>query len=85
MQRLAAERAQQESIIADRQSEMPHSNRLDSTRAADCGSSGISRVLRQRREDAAQASLQRVARVAALEERHRSATAVLGRIDSLFV
>jgi len=42
-------------------------------------------VLRQRREDAAQASSQRVARVAALEERHRSATAVLGRIDSLFV
>ncbi len=41
-------------------------------------------VLRQRREDAAQSSSQRVARVAALEERHRSATAVLGRIDSLF-
>ena len=41
-------------------------------------------ALRQRREDAAQASSQRVARVAALEERHRSATAVLGRIDSLF-
>ena len=41
-------------------------------------------MLRQRREDAAQASSQRVARVAALEERHRSATAVLARIDSLF-
>ena len=41
-------------------------------------------ALRQRREDAAQMSSQRVARVAALEERHRSASAVLGRIDSLF-
>jgi len=40
--------------------------------------------VRQRREDAAQASSQRAARVAALEERHRSATAVLGRIESLF-
>ncbi|HKN16557.1 MAG TPA: hypothetical protein VJX47_06425, partial [Candidatus Sulfotelmatobacter sp.] len=42
-------------------------------------------VLRQRREVAAQSSSQRVARVAALEERHRSATSVLGRIDSLFI
>ena len=41
-------------------------------------------AVRQRREDAVQASSQRVARVAALEERHRSATAVLGRIESLF-
>jgi chromosome segregation protein len=40
--------------------------------------------VRRRREDAAQASSQRVARVAALEERHRSAIAVLGRIESLF-
>ncbi len=86
MQRLAAERAEQESIIADRQSEIAA---LEQTRiqleqhiAAAQESLG---ALRQRREDAAQASSQHVARVAALEERHRSATAVLGRIDSLFV
>ncbi len=86
MQRLAAERAQQESIIADRQSEIAALEQariqLEQQIAAAQESLG---VLRQRREDAAQASSQRVARVAALEERHRSATAVLGRIDSLFV
>jgi chromosome segregation protein len=41
-------------------------------------------TLRQRREEAAQASSQRMACVATLEERHRSAAAVLQRIDSLF-
>jgi len=85
LQRLAAERADQESIITARQAEIAA---LEETRiqleqqiAAAQESLG---TLRQRREDAAQTSSQRVARVAALEERHRSATAVLGRIDSLF-
>jgi chromosome segregation protein len=85
LQRLAAERSEQESIIATRQSELAV---LDETRAhleqqiaAAQESFG---VLRQRREEAAQTSSQRVAQVAALEERHRSATAVLARIDSLF-
>ncbi|HZZ17304.1 MAG TPA: chromosome segregation protein SMC, partial [Candidatus Sulfotelmatobacter sp.] len=41
-------------------------------------------LLRQRREDAAQASSQRVAQVAALGERHRSANSALVRIESLF-
>jgi chromosome segregation protein len=86
MQRLAAERMEQLSIITARQEEIAA---LELTRAelelqiaAAQESLG---ALRQHREDAAQASSQRVARVAALEERHRSATAVLGRIDSLFV
>ena len=85
LQRLAAERAEQESTITARQAEI---GALEQTRVqledqimAAQESLG---TLRQRREDAAQASSQRVARVAALEERHRSATAVLGRIDSLF-
>jgi chromosome segregation protein len=85
LHRLATERADQESIIYSRQAEIAA---LDETRAelerqiaAAQESLGS---LRQRREDAAQASSQRVARAAALEERHRSATAVLGRIDSLF-
>jgi chromosome segregation protein len=86
LQRLAAERAEQESIIIARQAEIAA---LEQTRAqlelqiaaAQESLSG----LRQHREVAAQASSQRVARVAALEERHRSANAVLGRIDSLFI
>jgi chromosome segregation protein len=85
LQRLAAERAEQESIITARQAEIAT---LEQTRAqleqqiATAQESFI--AMRQRREDAAQASSQCVARVAALEERHRSATAALGRIDSLF-
>ncbi len=85
LQRLAAERTEQEAISAARQAEV---SLLEQTRtqleqqiAAAQESLG---VVRQRREDAAQASSRRVARVAALEERHRSATAVLGRIELLF-
>ncbi|MGA9384378.1 MAG: AAA family ATPase, partial [Candidatus Sulfotelmatobacter sp.] len=85
LQRLSAEQSEQESIVAARHSEIAE---LEQTRAelerqiaAAQESLGM---LRQRREDAAQASSLRVARVAALEERHRSATAVLGRIDSIF-
>ena len=85
LQRLSVERAEQESTIGTRQAEI---SVLEATRAeleqqiaAAQESLG---ALRQHREDAAQTSSQRVARVAALEERHRSATAVLGRIDSLF-
>jgi chromosome segregation protein len=85
LQRLAAERTEQESIVAARQDEIAV---LEQTRAQLEQQIGLAQeylaVLRQRREDAAQASSQRVARVAALEERHRSATAVLARIDSLF-
>jgi len=86
LHRLAAERAEQESILAARQAEIAAleqtRSRLELQIAAAQESLG---ALRQRREDAAQASSHRVARVAALEERHRSASAVLGRIDSLFV
>ena len=85
LQRLAAERAEQESIISTRQGEISELEetrvRLEQQIAAAQESLG---AVRQRREDAAQSSSQRVARVAALEERHRSATAVLSRIDSLF-
>jgi chromosome segregation protein len=85
LHRLAAERSDQESIIAIRQSEFAA---LDETRAQleqqIAAAQEALGALRQRREDAAQTSSQRVARVAALEERHRSATSVLSRIDSLF-
>jgi chromosome segregation protein len=85
LERLAAERAEQESVAAERRTEI---GILEQTRAEIeqqiATAQELLGTLRQRREDAAQASSQRVARVAALEERHRSATAVLGRIDSLF-
>jgi chromosome segregation protein len=85
LQRLATERAEQESIITARQTEIATLEETRSRLEQQIASAQESlSAVRQRREDAAQASSQRVARVAALEERHRSATAVLGRIDSLF-
>jgi chromosome segregation protein len=85
MQRLAADRASQESMIEERQTEIAalEQTRLQLEQQITAAQESLSMV-RQRRENAAQASSQRVARVAALEERHRSATAVLGRIESLF-
>jgi chromosome segregation protein len=84
LQRLAAERAEQQATITARRAEIAEVEQariqLEQQIAAAHESLG---ALRQCREDAAQMSSQRVARVAALEERHRSATAVLERIDSL--
>jgi chromosome segregation protein len=85
LRRLAAERAEQQATITARQAEIAAVEltrvQLEQQITAAHESLGI---LRQSREDAAQMSSQRGARVAALEERHRSATTVLGRIDSLF-
>ena len=85
LQRLSVERAEQESTINARQAEIAviEQARLELERQIARALESLA-TLRQHREDAAQASSQKVARVAALEERHRSATAVLGRIDSLF-
>src|SRR5258708_18061418 len=85
LQRLVAERAEQESIIAVRQAEIAglEQTRVQLEQQIAAAQESLS-IVRQGREDAAQASSQRVARVAAVEERHRSATAVLGPIDSLF-
>ena len=85
LRRLAAERAEQESIMTTRHTELAA---LEQTRShleqqVAAAQESLS-SLRQHREDASQASSLRVARAAALEERHRSATAVLARIDSLF-
>jgi len=85
LQRLAAERTEQDSTIARRQAEIAALEQTGAQLEQQIAEAQeFLGVLRQRREDAAQISSQRVARVAALEERHRSATAVLGRIDSLF-
>ncbi|MCU1302548.1 MAG: condensin subunit Smc [Candidatus Sulfotelmatobacter sp.] len=86
LQRLAAERDEQQAAIIAQQAEITVLEqtgvRLEQQIAA---AQESLTALRQRREDAAQASSQRLARVAALEERHRSATTVLGRIESLFI
>ncbi|MGA8764276.1 MAG: chromosome segregation protein SMC, partial [Candidatus Sulfotelmatobacter sp.] len=85
LQRLAAERSDQESIVAALQSEIAV---IDLKREALERQMAVAQeslaTLRQHREEAAQISSQRMARVATLEERHRSAAAVLERIDSLF-
>jgi chromosome segregation protein len=82
--RLGAERVEQETIIATRQAEIAEVEeiRIQLERQIATAQETLT-VLRARREDAAQASSQRVAHAAALEERHRSASAVLARIDSL--
>jgi chromosome segregation protein len=86
MRRLAGERAELESVIVARQSEIAalEQTRAELERQIAAAQESLG-VLRQRREEASQQSSQRVARVAALEERHRSTNAVLGRIESLFV
>jgi chromosome segregation protein len=85
LQRLAGERGEQESIVAARHAEIAafEETRIQLEQQIAAAQESLT-LLRVRREDAAQASSQRVARAAALEERHRSSAAVLGRIESLF-
>ncbi len=83
--RLATERGEQESIIAAREGEIAALEEIRAQLEQKLAAAQESLAgLRQRREDTTQASSQCVARVAALEERHRSAAAVLARIESLF-
>jgi chromosome segregation protein len=84
LQRLVSERSEQQSLISNRESEIA---------AAEASRAELERVtvslqsqfadLRQQREVAAQNASQHLARVATLEERHRSAAAVLQRIESV--
>jgi chromosome segregation protein len=85
LQRLAAERSDQENVVATLQSEIAviEEKREALERQIAAAQESLA-TLRQRREEATHASSQRMARVATLEERHRSAAAVLQRIDSLF-
>jgi chromosome segregation protein len=85
LRRLGAEREEQETAIAALQAGIAalEQGRIQlEKQVADAQETLVN--LRQRREDAAHNSAQKVARAAALEERHRSATAALARIDSLF-
>ncbi len=84
LQRLAAERQEQEGLIAARQAELAA---IEKARAQ-CETqlaAGQDRLaaLRGQRDAAAETTSQRAARVATLEERHRSATALVQRIESL--
>jgi chromosome segregation protein len=85
LQRLAAERAEQQETVAARQSEIStlEEQRLQIEQQIAAAQESLG-ALRMRREEAAQTSSQRAARVATLEERHRSAAGVLQRIESIF-
>jgi chromosome segregation protein len=85
IQRLAVERAEQEGVISERQSEIAtlEEKRIEFETRIAAGQETLA-ALRHRREETAQTSSQHAARVATLEERHRSAAGVLQRIDSLF-
>jgi chromosome segregation protein len=83
LQRLAAERREQEDRIVARNVEIAAAEEKRAALESQI-SGGLERLnsLKQRRDLAAQNTSQHVARVAGLEERHRSASAVLRRIDA---
>jgi chromosome segregation protein len=84
LQRLSAERSEQEATIQARQADITAS---DERRIAleQLAASALEQLasLREQRDLSTQRSSEQLARVAMLEERHRSATAVLERIESL--
>jgi chromosome segregation protein len=84
IQRLAGERQEQESLIASRQAQLTtiDEGRAQSEMQLAAGQDRLS-VLRHQRDTAAETTSQRAARVATLEERHRSATTLLQRIETL--
>ena len=84
LQRLAAERQEQDSFIAAKQSALAA---IDEARAQfeaqlAAGQDQLA-ALRSRRDLAAETTSQRAARVATLAERHRSAAAMLQRIETV--
>jgi len=85
LQRLGADRAEQERIVRARQAEIAvvEEQRAQIERLMEAAQQSLT-ALRQRREESAQTTSQRSARVATLAERHRSAAAVLQRIESVF-
>ncbi len=84
LQRLAAERQEQEILIGSRQAELTAieqaRGQFETQLAA--GQDRLA-ALRSQRDAAAESTSQRAARVATLEERHRSATTLLQRIETL--
>jgi len=84
LHRLTSERSDQEAIIAARKMDITaaEDRRAEIDRGMVVGQQRLA-LLKERRDLAAQNTSQHVARVAGLEERHRSASAVLQRIESL--
>jgi chromosome segregation protein len=84
LQRLATERQEQESLIASRQAELTtiEEARTQFEMQLAAGQDRLG-ALRSQRDAAAETTSQRAARVATLEERHRSATTLLQRIETL--
>jgi chromosome segregation protein len=84
LQRLAAERQEQERLIGSRQGELSTIEQAR-TQFETLLAAGQDRLaaLRNHRDAAAETTSQRAARVATLEERHRSATTLLQRIEAL--
>jgi chromosome segregation protein len=84
LQRLAAERAEQESLIAGRRSEIATlQQKREALETLAATAHEQLTVLRGGRDVAAENATRHLARAATLEERHRSATAVLQRIELL--
>jgi chromosome segregation protein len=84
LQRLAAERQEQESLIGSRQAELTtiEEARTQFEMQLAAGQDRLA-ALRSQRDAAVETTSQRAARVATLEERHRSATTLLQRIETL--
>jgi chromosome segregation protein len=86
IQRLNSERAEQEALIGSRQAELSTlQKQREQLEALAATANEALGATRERRDSAAQNASQHLARVATLEERHRSATAVLEKIESLVV
>jgi chromosome segregation protein len=84
IQRLASERAEQEALISSRQTELAAlQTQREELEALAAKANEELAGTRMRRDSAAQNASQQLARVATLEERHRSATAVLEKIEAL--
>ena len=82
--RLASDRAEQEALIVSRQTESTTlQQRREELEALATAANEELAGTRERRDWAAQNASQHLARVATLEERHRSATAVLEKIEAL--
>ncbi|MGH9496817.1 MAG: chromosome segregation protein SMC, partial [Candidatus Sulfotelmatobacter sp.] len=85
LRRLASERAEHEGILCALQSQIEtlELKRIEIEQQI-ASAQDLVTQLRLRREQSAQTSSQHAARVATLAERHRSAAAVLQRIESIF-
>ena len=84
LQRLSSERAEQEALISRREAELAglEDKQKELERSANAAQEQLA-ILRAARDAASQSASQGMARVATLEERHRSAAGVLDRVESL--